>query len=193
MSLVEHGLPVSGTTAQRPTNAEIGFRYFDTTLGGPVYWNGTEWVGGEVETVLMAVDSATVIAVGDLLYLDTDDAKPAGDAADAGTEAGNQEAFHDAFLGRALQASASGQTTPILVATKGRFTYTCPSGTFEVGALIGASENAGGTALLDQQVEGVATANLAIGRCSKTVAVAATSVEVEIVSTVLYGGPQAMI
>lgn len=188
--LTEHGLPISGTTAQRPGNAEIGFRYFDTDLNGLVVWNGTEWIGGNVETVLSPVDSATVIAVGDLVYLDTDDAKPASSLADTGTEAGNQEGFHDLFLGRALQASANGETTPILVATKGRFTYTCPSATFEVGSLIGMSENAGGTALLPQQVEGVATANLAIGRCAKRVNPAGTSVEIEIVSTIMHGGPQ---
>lgn len=39
----EHGLPTSGTTAQRPTNAEIGFRYFDTTLGQMLVYNGTSW------------------------------------------------------------------------------------------------------------------------------------------------------
>ena len=34
----------SGTTAQRPTeNLVVGQQYFDTTLGVPVYWNGTEW------------------------------------------------------------------------------------------------------------------------------------------------------
>ena len=34
----------SGTTEQRPTeNLVVGQQYFDTTLGVPVYWNGTEW------------------------------------------------------------------------------------------------------------------------------------------------------
>ena len=34
----------SGTTEQRPTeNLVIGQQYFDTTLGVPVFWNGTEW------------------------------------------------------------------------------------------------------------------------------------------------------
>ena len=40
----------SGATADRPTSRltndwqTIGFRYFDTTLGKPVFWNGTGWV-----------------------------------------------------------------------------------------------------------------------------------------------------
>ena len=34
----------SGTTEQRPTeNLVVGQQYFDTTLGVPVYWNGTKW------------------------------------------------------------------------------------------------------------------------------------------------------
>lgn len=36
----------SGTTAQRPTTVMIGFNYFDTTLGLPVFWDGTDWVDG---------------------------------------------------------------------------------------------------------------------------------------------------
>ena len=38
------GADASGTTEQRPTeNLVVGQQYFDTTLGVPVYWNGTEW------------------------------------------------------------------------------------------------------------------------------------------------------
>ena len=35
----------SGTTAQRPTKMLwIGRRYFDTTLGYPIWYDGTNWV-----------------------------------------------------------------------------------------------------------------------------------------------------
>ena len=42
-------VPTSGATADRPvTSAEvplpIGLFYFDTTLGYPIYWDGTQWV-----------------------------------------------------------------------------------------------------------------------------------------------------
>ena len=35
-----------GTTDERPTGADlrIGRMYFDTTLGTPIWWAGTEWV-----------------------------------------------------------------------------------------------------------------------------------------------------
>lgn len=150
------------------------------------------WRYGETNPVVMPVDAATVIEIGDLIYIDTDDAKPAGQLPDAGSEAQSQEAFHDLFVGVAMQRSRSGDTTPIRVATTGVFEFPCPSASFEIGALIGASDNPGGTALLSQQVEGVATANLAIGRCAKRVSPANTSVLVDIVSTTMYGGPQVM-
>lgn len=150
------------------------------------------WRYGDTRPVVLPVDSATVIEIGDLVYLDTDDAKPASSLADIGTEAANQEAFHDSFAGVAMQRSRAGDTSPLRVATRGVFEFPCPSSTFEVGALIGASENGAGNALEDQQVEGVATANLAIGRCAKRVNPAATAVLVEIVGTISHGGPQVM-
>ncbi len=150
------------------------------------------WRYGDTSPVVIPVDSATVIEIGDLVYLDTDDAKPAGSLADGGSEAANQEAFHDLFAGVAMQRSRAGDTDPIRVATRGVFEFPCPSATFEVGDLIGASENGAGDALLDQQVEGVATANLAVGRCAKRVNPAATTVLVDIVATTSHGGPQVM-
>jgi hypothetical protein len=34
----------TGTTAQRPTARPIGFTWFDTTLGLPIWWNGANWI-----------------------------------------------------------------------------------------------------------------------------------------------------
>jgi hypothetical protein len=42
--------PLSGTTANRPVDDNvqlplpIGQYYFDTTIGRPIYWNGTNWI-----------------------------------------------------------------------------------------------------------------------------------------------------
>ena len=150
------------------------------------------WRYGETNPIVLPVDSATVIEIGDLVYLEIDDVRPASSLADQGTEAQNQEAFHDKFAGVAMQWSRAGETTPIRVATTGVFEFPCPSATFEVGALIGSSDNAGGTGLERQQVEGVATENLAVGRCAKRVNPAATLVLVDIVATVSHGGVQPM-
>jgi hypothetical protein len=39
------GTPKYGLKSQRPlTNQQIGQFYFDTTLGYPVWWNGSKWV-----------------------------------------------------------------------------------------------------------------------------------------------------
>jgi hypothetical protein len=37
--------PQNGTTADRPTqNLQVGQFYFDTTLGYPIWYDGTDWV-----------------------------------------------------------------------------------------------------------------------------------------------------
>jgi len=150
------------------------------------------WRYGDTSPVMLPVDSTTVIEIGDLLYLDVDDAKPASAQADQGTKAANQELFHDKFAGVAMQASRNGDTQPIRVATAGVFEFDCVSATFEVGKLIGVDENTAGTLLEDQITIGVATSNLAIGRCAKRVSPAGTRVLVDIVSTMQRGGPQDM-
>lgn len=42
--IVEHGHDISGTTAQRPANPDVGQRFFDTTLGRLLTYDGTAWV-----------------------------------------------------------------------------------------------------------------------------------------------------
>jgi hypothetical protein len=41
----------TGVTGSRPTAVQIGQRYFDTTLGIPIWWNGTHWVNASGTTV----------------------------------------------------------------------------------------------------------------------------------------------
>ena len=146
------------------------------------------WRYGDTNPVVAAVDSATVIEIGDLVYQDVDDAKPASSQADQGTETANQELFADSFLGVAMQRSRSGDTDPLRVATTGVFEFDCPSGTFELGDLIGVDENATGDGLLDQQAAAVASSAYAVGRVAKRVSTAAQTVLVDIRSTVMTGG-----
>jgi hypothetical protein len=155
--------------------------------------NTMRWRYGETSPVMLPVDSATVIEIGDLLYLDVDDAKPASSQADQGTEGTNQQLFHDNFAGVAMQASRSGDTQPIRVATTGVFEFDCLSTTLEVGDLMGADENGAGTALLNQTVAKVTNANSAVGRCAKRLNPAGTRVLVDIVSSVVKGGTQAVL
>jgi hypothetical protein len=45
-------IPLSGTTAARPAERLlIGQTYFDTTLGIPIWYNGTNWVNSAGTTV----------------------------------------------------------------------------------------------------------------------------------------------
>jgi hypothetical protein len=38
-------IPESGITASRPiTDLQVGQQYFDTTLGYPIWWDGSDWV-----------------------------------------------------------------------------------------------------------------------------------------------------
>ena len=151
------------------------------------------WRYGDTSPVMMPVDAATVIEIGDLLYYDTDDAKPAASMPDQGTEGGNQQLFHDLFAGVAMQASAAGDSDPIRVATTGVFEFDCVSATVEIGDLLGGDENVGGTALLNQTVVEVANANAAVGRCAKRVNPAGTRVLVDIVSSIVHGGTQTIL
>jgi hypothetical protein len=158
------------------------------------------WRYGDTNPVVVPVDSAIVIEIGDLVLLEVDDARPAAQDANAdGTGdlwntnlATTQEAFHDKFLGVAMQRSRAGDTDPIRVATSGVFEFDCASATYELGTLLGLDQN--GNNLRSQQLRSVTSSqhNLAIGRVAKRVAVAGTRVLVDVQSTVMLGGPQAM-
>jgi hypothetical protein len=151
------------------------------------------WRYGDTSPVMMAVDAATVIEIGDLVYLEVDDARPASAQSDQGAETANQQAFHAKFAGVAMQASANGDAQPIRVATTGVFEFDCASTTLEVGDLMAPDENAAGTALLNQTVAKVTGPNAAIGRCAKRLNPAGTRALVDIVSSVTLGGPQAVV
>lgn len=145
---------------------------------------------GKTNPVLCPVDSATVIQIGDLVYQDTDDAKPAADTTWDTNLATTQENFHDLFLGVAMQQSRSGDTDSIRVATTGVFEFIAASDTYELGQLVGPDKDTG-DALLSQTVEDVATANLAVGHIARREGTATTTVYVDIKSVVMSGGPQA--
>ncbi|KKN29891.1 hypothetical protein LCGC14_0839690 [marine sediment metagenome] len=148
------------------------------------------WRYGDTNPVVAAVDSATVIEIGDLLWQDTDDAKPATSQTDQGSETANQETLADNFLGVAMQRSRSGDTAPIRVATTGVFEFDCPlSETFELGDLVGPdSLTHPRECLANQQVVKVANSRYAIGRVAKRESFAVYSVLVDIRSTVMTGG-----
>ena len=148
---------------------------------------------GDANPVQVPVASATVIEIGDLVYLSSGNALPASSQADLGTKAQNQEGFHDAFIGVSMSRSRNGDTAPIDVATSGVFEFDSASASYALGALVGPAGTGAGDAVgvANQTVESVATANLAIGRVAAATT-SQTKVKVDIVSTVLRGGPMTM-
>ena len=153
--------------------------------------NNLRWRYGDTNPVMLPVEVGYIVEVGDLLYQEVDDVRSASSMADQGTLEANQELFHDTFVGVAMQASRAEDSEPIRVATGGVFEFDCISEAFEVGDLVGGNEEGTGTQLDAQVVRSVATPNLAIGRCVKRVATPGSKVLVDIVSTVVRGGPQA--
>lgn len=148
------------------------------------------WRYGDTNPVVAAVDSDTVVEIGDLVWQDTDDAKPAASVPVAGivdTE-GLQAVFTSNFLGVAMQRSRAGETEPIRVLTTGVFEFDCPSSRFELGDLMGVWNDQG---LKNQGVDEVSkdAFSLAIGRVAKRAPSATTTVLVAICSTVMWGIP----
>ncbi len=146
------------------------------------------WRYGDTDPVVAAVDADTVIEVGDLLFLDGDDAKPASLVPDQGTEQANQEFFAARFLGVAMQRSPAGSDRPVRVATHGVFEFECPPGTFELGDLVGVDESSDGVTLCPQQVDKVTEPRFALGRAARRAPSPEGSVYVAICSTVMHGG-----
>jgi hypothetical protein len=92
----------------------------------------------------MEVASATVVEVGDLVCCVSNYAKT---PAQLGSSAASLGDIAETFMGVSMQASASGETTPIRVATTGTFEFPCDSGSVYVGKFAKVNASA-----LDQKV-----------------------------------------
>jgi hypothetical protein len=136
---------------------------------------------GQVQLHKLRVDSGTVIEAGDLVFLDSDDVKPAADFAwDTDLET-SQSAFAAVFLGVAHQQSADGDTDDVSV-DLGPFSiyeFYVDSATYEVGDALAPDENS--MTLLNQQLEAAVTA-ASIARAAEYKAAAATKLRVTFAS-----------
>jgi len=150
------------------------------------------WRYGDTNPVVAAVDAATVIEIGDLLWQDTDDAQPASMVDGSGTAmVDDQRLFAEKFLGVAMQRSRYGDNSPIRVASTGVFEFDCISDRFELGDSIGVAFPRLGARvpprLCSQAVEKVNQSKLAIGRVAKFEHEPTTTVLVDIRSAVMTG------
>ncbi len=128
--------------------------------------NKLRFRSGQVHLRKVRVDSATVIEAGDLVWLDTDDAKPASAFTWTTNLATTQGNFAAKFLGVAHQPSASGETAPISidVSSDSVYEFDVASAAYELGAPLGPDE--GSSALQNKKLE-AAVATSAIARSAE--------------------------
>jgi hypothetical protein len=137
-----------------------------------------------------AVDSATVIEVGDAVFQAVDDVRPAASFTYVtGSLPQTQANFRRDFMGVALTGSAAGETRPVSVAQRGVFEFLCPAAAYEIGDRVGMEDNAGATALLNQTVIALGEngGHGEIGKVVKRYGTNTTSVQVEVDVEMLRG------
>jgi hypothetical protein len=144
--------------------------------------NRLRFRSGQVHLVKVRVDAATVIESGDLVWLDTDDAKPASAFTWTTNLATTQGNFAAKFLGVAHQASPADDDSPISVDISPLSVYEMDvhPATYEIGATLGPDEAS--STLMDQQLETVASAANAIARAVEVRAQSAGTVRVTFAS-----------
>ena len=136
----------------------------------------------EADLATAPVGSSDVVYRGDMVGLSSGAVKCASDTTWDTNLATTQTAFAKVFIGVAMEDSASGETAEILIREAGVFEFDCAAATFDVGDLVG-PDDSGSSTLMDQQVEAVATIDLAIGRVAKDYASNTTKVLVKLLST----------
>jgi hypothetical protein len=125
-----------------------------------------------------AVDSGTVIAKGDMVWLDTDDIKPASDFTWDTNIATTQASFAAKFVGIAVESSAAGETENVSVdvSAKSVWEMDCASANFVAGGPVGPAKQSGN--LLENQKVVTAVAASSIGFVNTT-GTSLTRVEVQ--------------
>jgi hypothetical protein len=122
---------------------------------------------GPVQLHAVRVEAETVIAPGDLVYLDSGRVKPASEFAWDTDLATTQAAFADVFLGVSHGASAAGETDDVSVdlGPDGVYEFDVAAAEYEIGDLLGPDET--DEALSSVRLAGVAAAGRAIARAAE--------------------------
>lgn len=128
--------------------------------------NKLRFRSGQVHLRKVRVDAETVIEAGDLVWLDTDDVKPASAFTWSSNLATTQGNFAAKFLGVAHQPSALGETAPISidVSPDSVYEFDVASASYELGTPLGPDESS--TTLMNKQLETCAAA-AAVARASE--------------------------
>lgn len=152
--------------------------------------NRLRFRSGQVELQRLRVDSATVLEAGDLVYLDTDDVKPAGDFPWDTDLSTTQASFAGSFLGVVHQQSADGETDDVSVdlSPHAVYEFDVDAATYEVGSILGPDENA--ATLMNQQLEAAAAAG-GIARAAEYKAASSAKLRVRFASAFHTGSANA--
>jgi hypothetical protein len=137
---------------------------------------------GQVELHRLRVDDETVLEPGDLVYLDTDDVKPAADFPFDTDLATTRGAFAAVFLGVCHQPSAEGESNDVSIdlSPLSVYEYEVDSATFEVGDLL--APDGDSDEIVSQRLAKVASAAQAIARSAEYKASAATLLRMQFAS-----------
>ena len=149
--------------------------------------NRLRFRSGQVHLHKLRVDSGTVLEAGDVVYLDTDDVKPASDFPWTTDLATTQSAFAASFIGVTHQQSASGDTDDVSVdlSPHAVYEFDVNSATYEVGDELGPDEQS--SKLMDQQLEAVSFGSLGIARAAEFKAVSTALLRVTFASAFYTG------
>jgi hypothetical protein len=148
--------------------------------------NHLRFRSGQVQLHKVRVDSGTVIEAGDMVFLDTNDVKPASDYTWDTDLATTQGTFAAVFLGVAHQQSADGDTFDVSVdlSPNSVYEFDVNSATYEIGAGLGPDENS--SALMSQQLE-AASSTASVARAAEYKAAASTTLRVTFASAYANG------
>lgn len=132
---------------------------------------------GPVKFVRPSVDSSIVVYQGDLVWLNTDDARAAGSFAWDTSEAVTQRTFADVFMGvsHSYKASGSADFINVDVGAQSVYEFTCDSATYEVGNTFGVSTN-GSDTVYSQKLKKTSTKAQCVGFAVNRATSASTSV-----------------
>lgn len=145
---------------------------------------------GSPRLMSVRVDAATVVEVGDLVFLDTDDAKPASAFTWTTDLATTQANFADKFLGVShsqKKATDPAGTITVDIGPDATYEFAVASATYEIGDDLGPSKDPSANKLLNQQLEGVAASTQGIARAMEYKASASTALRMSFASAYYAG------
>lgn len=153
--------------------------------------NRLRFRSGQVHLHKLRVDAGTVLDAGDMVFLDSDDVKPASDFTWTTDLPSTQSAFAASFLGITHQQSAGGDSDDVSVdlSPHSVYEFDVSPATYEVGDALGPDELS--SALMNQQLEAVASGTLAIARAAEYKAASASTLRVTFASAFYTGSANA--